>query len=180
MDSRSETCLTGPCAITIRFVFTLCTLGSAFAQTTMLEFREPGATPSGQQVSLTEAGDHCTSTPGGLEGHVCGALGGDKITLSVVDQSSPSSGRDLGQRTQQFLDERLTEGKKSAVIWVLHPSDYRLPFPEMLNDMEFTIVHELVHLELASLPRSEASRSSEEHAVNGIAEALLALDHKKQ
>jgi hypothetical protein len=123
------------------------------------------------------------------------------------------SGKELAQRTQQFLDEKLTvwcrrlnlaewrisvnmthrsdlkpktlggirwdKGKKSAVIWVLDPSDYRLPFPEMLNDMELTIVHELVHLELASLPRSEASRSSEEHAVNGIAEALLALDHKK-
>jgi len=49
----------------------------------------------------------------------------------------------------------------------------------MLNDTELTIVHELVHLELASLPRTEASRSSEEHAVNGIAEALVALDRKK-
>jgi hypothetical protein len=75
---------------------------------------------------------------------------------------------------------RWDKGKKSAVIWVLDPSDYRLPFPEMLNDVELTIVHELVHLELASLPRSEASRSSEEHAVNGIAEALLALDRKKK
>jgi hypothetical protein len=45
--------------------------------------------------------------------------------------------------------------------------------------MELTIVHELVHLELASLPRSEASRSTEEHAVNGIADALLALDRGK-
>ena len=62
---------------------------------------------------------------------------------------------------------------------MLDPSDYRLPFPEMLNDTELTIVHELVHLELASLPRTEASRSSEEHAVNGIAEALVALDRKK-
>jgi len=38
----------------------------------------------------------------------------------------------------------------------------------MLQDMELTIVHELVHLELAALPRSQASRSTEEHAVNGI------------
>ena len=44
--------------------------------------------------------------------------------------------------------------------------------------MEFTIVHELVHLELASLPRSEASRSNEEHAVNLSAEALLRLDRR--
>jgi hypothetical protein len=49
----------------------------------------------------------------------------------------------------------------------------------MLDDMELTIVHELVHLELASLPRSQASRDSEEHAVNGIADALLTLDRQK-
>jgi hypothetical protein len=75
---------------------------------------------------------------------------------------------------------RWDKGKKTAQIWVLDPSDYQLPFREMLDDMELTIVHELVHLELASLPRSEASRSSEEHAVNGIADALLALDRRKQ
>jgi len=69
--------------------------------------------------------------------------------------------------------------KKSAVLAVLDASDYELPLPEMLADMEFTIVHELVHLELASLPRSEASRSSEEHAVNRIAEALLRLNRQK-
>jgi hypothetical protein len=73
---------------------------------------------------------------------------------------------------------RWDKTKKSAVIKVQDASDYRLPFGEMLNDMEFTIVHELVHLELASLPRSEASRSNEEHAVNQIAEALLRLDRQ--
>jgi hypothetical protein len=44
--------------------------------------------------------------------------------------------------------------------------------------MELTVVHELVHLDLASLPRRQASRSSEEHAVNGIAQAMLGLDHR--
>jgi hypothetical protein len=48
----------------------------------------------------------------------------------------------------------------------------------MLDDMEFTIVHELIHLQLSSLPRSEASRSAEELAVNRIAEALLKLDRR--
>jgi hypothetical protein len=62
---------------------------------------------------------------------------------------------------------------------VLDPSEYRLPFEEMLADIEFTLVHELVHLELASLPRSEASRSSEERAVNQITEALLGLAREK-
>jgi hypothetical protein len=69
---------------------------------------------------------------------------------------------------------------KSATIRVLHPSDYKLPtFQAMLDDMEFTVVHELIHLELASLPRSDASRRDEEYAVNRIADALLQLDHKK-
>lgn len=73
---------------------------------------------------------------------------------------------------------RWDKPKKSAVIWVLAPADYRLPFREMLDDMELTIVHELVHLELATAPHHEASRSVEEHAVNGIAEAMLALDRQ--
>jgi hypothetical protein len=74
---------------------------------------------------------------------------------------------------------RWDKHKKTALISLLDPSDYRLPFREMLDDLEFTIVHELVHLELASLPRSEASRSSEEHAVNQLAEALLGLDRER-
>lgn len=64
---------------------------------------------------------------------------------------------------------------KTASISVLSPEDYKMPYDAMLNDMEFTIVHELVHLELASLPRSEASRRVEEHAVNEISSALLRL-----
>lgn len=64
---------------------------------------------------------------------------------------------------------------KQAAIGVLSSYDYKLPFSEMLDDMEFTVVHELVHLELASLPRSDASRRVEEHAVNEIAGALLKL-----
>jgi len=74
---------------------------------------------------------------------------------------------------------RWDKGKKSAVIKVQDASDYRLPFAEMLADMELTVVHELVHLELSSLPRSEASRRNEEHAVSQIAGALLGLDHPK-
>jgi hypothetical protein len=66
--------------------------------------------------------------------------------------------------------------KKSAVIRVLDASDYKMAYRDMLDDMEFTVVHELIHLELSSLPRSEASRRDEEHAVNQIAEALLKLD----
>jgi hypothetical protein len=68
--------------------------------------------------------------------------------------------------------------KKTASISVLSSYNYTLPYQEMLDDMEFTIVHELVHLELASLPRSEASRRIEEHAVNELARALLNLANK--
>ena len=74
---------------------------------------------------------------------------------------------------------RWDKGKKTAVISVLDPSDYKMSFHDMLDDMELTLVHEMVHLELASLPRSEASRSSEEHAVNGLAAALVRLDKQK-
>jgi hypothetical protein len=73
---------------------------------------------------------------------------------------------------------RWDKNKKTAVISVLDSSEYRTSLDETLRDLEFTIVHELVHLELASLPRSEASRRTEEHAVNRIAEALLALDRR--
>lgn len=64
---------------------------------------------------------------------------------------------------------------KQATIDVLSPLDYQLPYNAMLADMEVTVVHELVHIELASLPRSDASRRTEEHAVNEIAAALLRL-----
>lgn len=73
--------------------------------------------------------------------------------------------------------------KKTAVIRVLDPSDYRLPFKEMLKDMEFTVVHELIHLDLApvlaDLQRSDANRRDEEHAVNHVADALLSLERRQ-
>ncbi|SPF51886.1 conserved exported hypothetical protein [Candidatus Sulfopaludibacter sp. SbA4] len=70
--------------------------------------------------------------------------------------------------------------KKTATIRVLDPADYKLPFKEMLQDMEFTVVHELIHLNFAPVvsefPRSDANRREEEHSVNHIADALLKLD----
>jgi hypothetical protein len=69
--------------------------------------------------------------------------------------------------------------KKTAVIRVLFASDYKVPCREALPDMEMTLVHELVHLELSSLPRSPASRHDEELAVNRIADALVRLDRQK-
>src|SRR5580700_3111979 len=49
--------------------------------------------------------------------------------------------------------------KKTAVIRVLGISDSQTPPPATLTEMEETIVHELVHLELASLPKTDAGRS---------------------
>jgi hypothetical protein len=70
--------------------------------------------------------------------------------------------------------------RKTAVIHVLDPADYRMSFPDMLKDVEFTVVHELIHLELvpvlAPLQRTDANRRDEEHAVNHMADALLQLD----
>ena len=67
--------------------------------------------------------------------------------------------------------------KKEATIRVLDPADYELEHDAMLKDMEFTVVHELIHLELVPLlstvTRSEASRGKEEHTVNAIADAIL-------
>ena len=69
--------------------------------------------------------------------------------------------------------------KKTAVIRVLDPADYQMAPREMYDDMEFTVVHELIHLELApalsQFSRNEASRREEEHAVNHMADALLKL-----
>jgi len=75
--------------------------------------------------------------------------------------------------------------KKTAVIRVLDAADYGRPFRATLQDMEFTVVHELVHLELTSLTRnfksrSEESFSQEEQAVNRLSDALLQLDHADQ
>lgn len=69
--------------------------------------------------------------------------------------------------------------KKVATIRVMDISDYQLSCRDTLEDMEFTIVHELIHLELSSLPRSEASRRDEEYAVNRLTEAYLKLDRKR-
>lgn len=71
--------------------------------------------------------------------------------------------------------------KKTAVIRVLDPADYNnMPLASILRDIEFTVVHELIHLEMvpvfSDLYRSDANRREEEFAVNHVAEALLKLD----
>ena len=68
----------------------------------------------------------------------------------------------------------------TASISVMNVSSYKLPIEAMLEDMEVTLVHELVHLELSPLPLDEASRSAEEYTVNQLTEALLQLDRENQ
>lgn len=92
--------------------------------------------------------------------------------LSVV----MSSAGDLRPRTLGNI--HWDSNTKTAVIRVLQASEYQLPCPGMLADMEFTVVHELIHLELSSLPRSQASRRDEEHAVNRLTDALLANERR--
>jgi hypothetical protein len=69
------------------------------------------------------------------------------------------------------------------VIRVLDPADYRMTEEAMMKDIEFTVVHELIHLELSPVlspfHRDEANRREEEHAVNHLADALLKLDHEQ-
>ncbi len=64
---------------------------------------------------------------------------------------------------------------KEATIHVMSPYDYKLPFQAMLDDMDVTVVHELVHIQLAALPRTQASRGKEEHAVVELTSALMNL-----
>ena len=88
-----------------------------------------------------------------------------RVELARPEQLEPQTLGDIHWDTDQ----------KCATISVLAPEGYKLSGQAMLDDMEVTVVHELVHLELASLPRSDASRRVEEHAVVAIAAALLRL-----
>lgn len=74
---------------------------------------------------------------------------------------------------------RWDSGKKTAVVRVLAVADYTMACPAALEDMELTVVHELVHLTLAPLRNSATNRSDEEHAVNQIADALLKLERQR-
>jgi hypothetical protein len=100
-------------------------------------------------------------------------------TISLV-MSHPNS-----LRRGTLGNVRWDVDQKTAVIRVLDASDYQKPFAVALQDMEFTVVHELTHLELSSLTRnfksrSEESFSQEEQAVNRMSDALLQLDHDDQ
>ena len=71
---------------------------------------------------------------------------------------------------------RWNSATKTATIRVMDPRDYELPTSEIPADMEYTVVHELVHLQLAMLPKPPGSKEAEELAVNRIGAALFALE----
>lgn len=65
---------------------------------------------------------------------------------------------------------------RTATIKVLNPIDYDIPIPDIPEDIEYTVVHELVHLQLSVLPR-DGSKELEEIVVNKISDALMELEH---
>lgn len=61
--------------------------------------------------------------------------------------------------------------KKMAIINVLDPQDYNLKGTELRLDMECTIVHELVHIQVAPLEAKD--NGVREEVVNRIMTALI-------
>lgn len=65
---------------------------------------------------------------------------------------------------------------RTASIKVLNPADYEIPAGDVAEDIEYTVVHELVHLQLAALPRDLNRKDVEEQVVNRISDALMLLE----
>lgn len=65
---------------------------------------------------------------------------------------------------------------KTAVIKVLSPLDYDAANVDIAEDIEYTVLHELLHLQLAVLPRDLNRKDVEEQVVNRLADALMQLD----
>jgi len=69
---------------------------------------------------------------------------------------------------------------RTARILVLNPAEYQMPLDDILADLEFTVVHELLHLGRTCASKQSSSnpanRSDEERAVNNMTETLLKLD----
>jgi hypothetical protein len=64
----------------------------------------------------------------------------------------------------------------TADIKVLSPIDYEIAPADIPEDIEYTVVHELVHLQLSVLPRDMGKKDVEENVVNRISDALMSLD----
>ncbi len=96
------------------------------------------------------------------------ALDDWKIAARIVRQN------DLSPETIGHL--KWSAKDHTADIEVLDPLDYDMPAEQISADIERTVVHELIHLELSALPRN-GSKRVEEQVVVRMTEALLGLDH---
>lgn len=65
---------------------------------------------------------------------------------------------------------------RTASIKVLSSTDYDPPAADVAEDMEYTVVHELIHLQLSVLPRDMSRKDTEETVVNKLTDALMMLD----
>ena len=92
-------------------------------------------------------------------------LGLDEWTISLRVVRQLELSRD-SWGSSEWDDER-----KTAIVSVLDPRDYNLRGGELRLDMECTIVHELVHLQVAPLAARDAG--TREDVVNKIMGALM-------
>ena len=85
------------------------------------------------------------------------------LTLQVVRKTA------LDQDT--WGNAEWDSDSKTGVISVLDPQDYNLKGSELKKDMECTIVHELVHIQVS--PLDSGNPEAHEEVVNRIMTALL-------
>jgi hypothetical protein len=75
---------------------------------------------------------------------------------------------------------RWNSDSRKALIRIMDPGDYDLPAAQIPRDIEMTILHELIHLQLSSLPRDPNRRIEEERVVCRLAEALMSLERERE
>jgi hypothetical protein len=90
-------------------------------------------------------------------------MDGWDLTLQVVRKSA------LDQDT--WGNAEWDSDSKSGVISVLDPQDYNLKGTDLKRDMECTIVHELLHIQVS--PLDSGNPEAHEEVVNRIMTALL-------
>lgn len=72
-----------------------------------------------------------------------------------------------------------SKARRAATIKVLDPADYTLPKARIADDIELSVVHELIHLQLSSLTLDDkASTAVEEQVVNKLANTLVDLERR--
>lgn len=135
-----------------------------------------GAELSAKLPGVQPANDHTFATQSFLNEKL--SLWQKRLKLEDWNVTVIAAQRD-GLRAGTLGDIRWDPEKKTAVIKVLDASNYQTPVDATLRDMEFTLVHELIHLEFCASTRpDQSSRAEEEIAVNHIADALLQLDRR--